>query len=161
MAEISIWAQDDDESKQMRERMADVSELLRKGNTIARASPAAEDARPPVDDALQALLTILEAGGQQANRAATEFGRLGGHMSLLQFLEAGLEDDNQDTDSTRELAARAVDLCMAQCPRFPMKVGALDARNMCDTMCCAFEVDSPINSCGGTTPPQKVEKNLH
>ena len=51
-------------------------------------------------------------------------------MSLLQFLEAGFEDDNQDTDSTRELAARAVDLCMAQCPRFPMKVGALDARNM-------------------------------
>jgi len=155
MAEISIWARDDDESQGMRDRMADVSDLLRKGCRPSRKQSTPHEpsagAGPPalhaVDDALQMLVEILEEGGLQANRAATEFGRCGGHMSLLQLLQA--EDNDPATESTRELAARAVDLCMVHCSRFPMKAAALDAKNTCDTMQCTFLVDSPMNSCGG------------
>jgi hypothetical protein len=148
MAEISIWTRDDDESQGMRKRMADMSDLLRK-RCREKIVPASTCAISAVDDALQALIDILEAGGVHASRAATDFGRLGGHMSLLQLLEAGLDDDDQATERTRELAARAVDLCMAQCPRFPLKAAALDAKNICDTMCCSFEIDSPMNNDGG------------
>ena len=161
MAEISIWARDDDESQGMRDRMADVSDLLRKGRRQGRKQstnlePSAVAGAPAlhvVDDALQVLVDILEEGGLKANRAATEFGRCGGHMSLLLLLEA--EDDDPSTDRTRELAASAVDLCTVQCSRFPMKAAALDAKNSCDTMQCAFVVDSPMNSCGGAKSIKK------
>ena len=87
------------------------------------------------------------ARSRDADKAATEFGRNGGHIFLLQLLETEGVDD--ESDRTRELAATAVEHCMSLCARFPMKAATVDAKNVCDTMRCEIEIDSPLNRCGG------------
>ena len=158
MAEVSIWAQDDANSQGIRQRMASVCEVLRKDCRAGRQAPGfipeMETSRQEkswggerVHDALQVLLSALEGGSADADKAATEFGRNGGHIFLLQLLETEGVDD--ESDRTRELAATAVEHCMSLCARFPMKAATVDAKNVCDTMRCEIEIDSALNRCGG------------
>jgi len=163
MAEVSIWAQDDANSQGIRQRMAGVCEVLRKDCRAGRKAPGfipeMETSRQEkswgnsarggetVQDALQVLLSAFEGGSADADKAATEFGRNGGHIFLLQLLETEGVDD--ESDRTRELAATAVEHCMRLCARFPMKAATVDAKNVCDTMRCEIEIDSALNRCGG------------
>ena len=135
-----------------------------------------------VNSALRELIAALEAGGAEADRAATAFGRAGGHPFLLQLLEYDANDgmwarrlefggsgternlrgfpervpteegwaegEDGDEESTSELAADAVGLCMGLCPRFPMRGVHVDAEHAVDLMRCEVEIDSAINACG-------------
>jgi len=112
-------------------------------------SAQGETDEPAVNCALQALVGAFEAGGADADKAASDFGRLGGHVFLLQLLEAEIDDDDEAGDKVRELAATAVELCMGLCSRFPMKSTTVDAKNACDTMRCEIEIDSELNQCDG------------
>lgn len=154
MAEISIWAQDDASSQGARDRMSDICDVLRKQCRGGRkagveipSSAGGNEETQSANDVLQTLIDTLEAGGADADKAATDFGRLGGHLFLLKLLE--VEGEDEDTQNQRELAATAVELCMSLCSRFPMKSATVDAKNACDAMRCEIEIDSELNKCDG------------
>jgi hypothetical protein len=74
-----------------------------------------------VASALKELLGLLEIGEPEADKNAVELGRMGGHTLILHILDAPRDDNESD------LAARAVDLCMELCERFPMKGSSITA----------------------------------
>ena len=152
MAEVSIWKQQDSLHQRMVLRMSGLCSTLRRHCQSAGAlgETKQEDGVDEVREALKALIEALGDTGANADKAASAFGRLGGHQSLLQLLET---DGAEADDEIRELAATATELCMSFCPRFPMKAGALDAENDCDMMRCEITIDSTLNKIGA---PVKV-----
>jgi hypothetical protein len=156
MAEVLIWSQDNIGKQGIRERMAAICDVLRQqcrgGRKMPTTSqsdkgiPDQDTGHETVDKALEELIAVFEGGGSDADKAATDFGRSGGHLFLLQLLEA--EGDEGKVANTRDLAAEAVEHCMSLCSRFPMKSAILDAKSACDTMRCEIDIDSALNACG-------------
>ena len=152
MAEVSLWAQQDSLHHSLHQRMSQVCSTLRSHCRAARdltGDTKQQDMGDGVRNALASLIEALGEGGANADKSASLFGRLGGHQSLLQLLEA----EGEAGEDLRDLAARAAELCMSFCSRFPMKAGALDAENDCDLMRCEISIDSPLNKTGA---PVKV-----
>jgi hypothetical protein len=124
MAEVSVWskasANEEEDTTTLLKRVH--SALLKrwsKERTNASITQEQENDGKVVR-MLEELVQLLEKG-PEADKQASDFGRLGGHTLLLSVLESP-EDEEEG-----ELAARAVDLCMELCERFPMKGGSITA----------------------------------
>lgn len=143
MAEMAIWdgeAHDDWVGDSgTRRLLSTILDRLRNRWKKVRGGALEEGDR--VHEALEQLVGTMDAGGSQGDEAAAEFGRMGGHSFLLDVLDKDTSEEEGDA------AARAVDLCMSLCDRFPMK-GASIAADERDILRVSIPIDSPANRAG-------------
>lgn len=143
MAEMAIWDGEGQESGSegsgTRRLLVAILERLRARWKKVRGGALEDGDR--VHEALEQLVETMDAGGSQGDEAAAEFGRMGGHSFLLDVLDKDTSEEEADA------AARAVDLCMSLCDRFPMK-GASIAADQKDVLRVSIGIDGPANRTG-------------